>query len=293
MELTTYFTGLLANIEPKPTMVATARRSQEKLREQLENDNQISQASPDTYLSGSYARDTAINDIKDVDIVMLIDLDRNATLPDTVIAWLQASLQKYYSGVLPQGRSVRVTTDSGFHLDVVPATSISHRNGPVWIPDRDVKRWVASHPKGQIAFAAQRNTNTDGYYKHLVKIMKFWRDRLTTPDARVKSYILESMVAECILSTPSSYAHAIVHILQCIYQQYNTYLSSAVVPKVMDPGYPSVNVAKRWTMQEFSAFMVMVQSSYKVSKAALDSEDQDESIQLWQKLFGSKFAPKD
>lgn len=293
MELTTYFTGLLANIEPKPTVVTTAKRSQEKLREQLENNDQISQASPDTYLSGSYARDTAINDIKDVDIIMLIDLDHNKTSPDVVIAWLQGVLQNYYSDVVAQGRSVRVTTDGGFHLDIVPATSISHRNGPAWIPDREVKTWVASHPKGQIAFAVERNTNTDGYYKHLVKIMKFWRDRLSNPDARVKSYILESLIAERILSTPTSYAHAIVHIFQGIYQQYSAYLSSAVVPKIADPGYTSVNVAKRWTIQELSAFLTMVQSSYKVSKEALDSEDQDESIQLWRKLFGSKFVPKD
>ena len=224
---------------------------------------------------------------------MLIDVDHNKTSPDVVIAWLQGALQNYYSDVMPQGRSVRVTTDGGFHLDVVPATSISHRNGPVWIPDREVKAWVASHPKGQIAFAVERNTNTDGYYKHLVKIMKFWRDRLSNPDARVKSYILESLIAERILSAPASYAHAIVHIFQSIYQQCNAYLSSAVVPKITDPGYTSVNVAKRWTIQEFSAFLAMVQSSYKVSKAALDSEDQDESAQLWQKLFGSKFTPKD
>lgn len=293
MELTSYFTGLLGNIEPKSTVVATAKKSQEKLRDHLESDDQLSQATPDTYLSGSYARDTAINDIKDVDIIMLIDLDHNATSPDIVIAWLQGVLQNYYSEVVPQGRSVRVTTDDGFHLDVVPATSISHRNGPVWIPDRDVKTWVSSHPKGQIAFASQRNADTEGYYKHLVKIMKFWRDRLSNSDARVKSYILESLVAGCTLSTPTSYAHAIVHIFQSIYQQYYPYLQSIEVPKIADPGYPSVNVAKRWSKQEFSTFLSMVQSSYRVARASLDSEDQDQSIQSWQKLFGSKFALKD
>ena len=293
MELATYFSGLLGNIEPNPRVVATAKKSHEKLREQLENDDQVSQADPDTYLSGSYARDTAINDIKDVDIIMVVDLDHNVTSPNLVICWLQDVLQKYYSRVVAQGRSVRVTTDDGFHLDIVPATSISHRSGPVWIPDRDVGRWVSSHPKGQIEFASQRNTDTDGYYKHLVKIMKFWRDRLSSSDARVKSYVLESLVSECILSTPDSYAHAIVHIFQNIYEQYYSYLSSATVPAITDPGYSPVNVAKRWTIQEFLAFLTMVQSSYKVAKAALDSEDQDQSTQFWRKLFGLKFTPKD
>lgn len=293
MELNTYFRGLLTNIEPSPAAVKKAKKAQEDLRAHLETDEEISKANPDTFLSGSYARDTALNSIKDVDVIVLIDLDHNATAPDVVISWLQQALQKYYSKVRPQGRSVQVTTGTDFDLDVVPSVPLSHRDGPAWIPDREAQLWVATHPKGQIAFGANKNSSTEGRYKPLVKIFKYWRDRLPTETARAKSYLLESLVAQGLLSVPSSYARGVVAIFTAIYSSYLPYLSQNTVPKISDPGYPSVNVAKRWKLNEFSAFMREVETDLKIATAALNSQDKDQSVKLWRRLFGEKFRPKE
>ena len=86
MELDTYFRGLLSKIEPSPTAVKKAKRAHQDVRERLESDEEISAANPDTYLTGSYARDTALGTIKDVDVILLIDLDHNATTPGVVVA---------------------------------------------------------------------------------------------------------------------------------------------------------------------------------------------------------------
>ena len=292
MELNSYFRGLLTSIEPDPSSVATAKSSHETLRSLLQKDDEISQADPDSYLAGSYGRDTAIKDIKDVDIILLIDLDHTKTRPEVVVAWLQSALQNYYSTVRPQGRSVQVTTDSGFKLDVVPSVAMTRRDGPVWIPDRDAAQWVATHPKGQIAFGVQRNSSTDGYYKHLVKIMKHWRDRLSPAAARIKSYILESLVAENIALKPASYGHGVVRILEGIEVAYSPYITAEIVPSISDPGYPSVNVAKRWKFNEFAAFMQNVGASRGIAEAALDETDKERSIALWWQLFGTAFAPR-
>lgn len=289
MELNSYFRGLLASIEPDPESVTIAKTSHETLRSLLQKDDEASQADPDSYLAGSYGRDTAIKDIKDVDIILLIELDHTKTPPNVVVAWLQSIVQEYYSKVEPQGRSVQVTTDSGFDLDVVPSVAMSHRDGPVWIPDRDAGQWVASHPKGQITFGVQRNASTEGYYKHLVKIMKHWRDRLNPAAARVKSYILESLVAENITVKPPSYGHGVVRILQCIDVAYAPYVSARIVPRIADPGYPSVNVAKRWKFDEFAAFMENVGESRRTAEAALSETDKERSIALWRRLFGTAF----
>ena len=110
MELDSHFAGLLSNIEPDSDAVKAAKDAHEELRKLIKDDDQISQANPESYLSGSYARHTAIKDIKDVDIIVLLDLniqDPN-TQPHTVIAWVQASLQKHYSKVRSQGRSIQV-----------------------------------------------------------------------------------------------------------------------------------------------------------------------------------------
>jgi len=290
MELPTYFDILLSNIEPNAANVKVAKKAHEKLRSILEKDEDISDANPDTYLTGSYARDTAISDIKDVDIILLINLDHLKVEPNVVVTWLQGVLQKHYPNVIRQGRSVGVTTDNDFCLDVVPSVPISHRDGPIWIPDREIKNWVASHPKGQIAFGIEKNSATGGYYKPLVKILKFWRDRLKNTDAKVKSYILESMVADSSLGEPSSYGKAVASLFKFIYQKYYPYLITKSMPIIYDPGYPSVNVAKRWTFQEFSVFLGAISEADKIAIAALASTDESESAKLWQRLFGLEFT---
>lgn len=289
MELNSYFQGLCSSIEPGDAAVAKAKKSHEDLREFLRNDEEISKADPDTYLAGSYARDTAINYIKDVDVVLLLNMDHSKTSPDVAIAWVHASLQKKYSDTTPQGRSIQVKTSSGFDLDVVPSVPIGNRNGPILIPNRDVKSWVASHPKGQIAFGKEKNRTTGGYYKPLVKIMKFWRDRFTNEEAKVKSYILENLVGENLAAEPSCYAVGVVSILQNVYQRYAMYLNMRTVPRISDMGYPSVNVAKRLKFNEFTAFMEEVRKAQATAISALKSQNEEESIRLWRQMFGAKF----
>ena len=292
MELNSYFRGLLGSIEPNATSVSSAKTSHEALRSQLQRDVEASKADPDSYLTGSYGRSTAIRDIKDVDIIVILDLDHTKTAPTVVVAWIQSVLQKYYTQVTAQGRSVGVTTGSGFDLDVVPSVAVSYRDGPLWIPDRDAGEWVRTHPKGQLSFGINRNGATDGYYKHLVKIMKHWRDRLVPTASQVKSYILESLVAENVLVKPASYGQGVQQILQGIDISYSPYVTAKIVPTIADPGYPIVNVAKRWKLNEFAAFMQRVKESRAVAEAALAEEDLDQSIALWRRLFGTAFAPR-
>ncbi len=294
MELNSYFRGLLSNIEPNQCDIDRAKQAHEDLRQLFLLDDEISKADPDSYLSGSYARDTALNHIKDVDIILLIALDYKSTEPEVVLAWVQAALQQYYSQkVIRQGRSVKVTTDNGFVLDVVPAVPLYHRDGPVWIPDRDVRQWVLTHPKGQIEFGVNKNKATQGYYKHLVKIMKHWRDRLPTEIERANSYIIESLVAKSLHWTPLSYGRGVVDIFHHIYSNYAAYLNLHTVPIIADPGYPSVNVAKRWKFEEFKAFIQATRSSLSIASSALADEEKEKSIMLWKKLFGEKFSPRE
>ena len=293
MEMTSYFEGLLQRIEPDPRNVKIAKKSHEEIRDFIAKDDEISKASPETFLSGSYARETAVNDIKDVDIILIIDLDRTITEPEVTLTWVQASLQKAYSKVKKQGRSVNVINDKGFSIDIVPATPVSTRSGPLWIPDREAKAWVSTHPKAQIAFSNERNKATEGYYVHLIKIIKYWRDRLTDESAKPNSYIIESLISKCVTSAPSSYGEAVKNIFSYIHFTYQSYLAIGTVPNINDPGYSSLNVAKRWEFDEFLAFMTEIKSSYNVAKVTMESKDEGESVKLWRKLFGNKFSPKE
>src|SRR5436309_13695489 len=157
MELATDFKKFLSSLEPGTQAVAAAKSAHEKVRDELKTDSESKDAHKDTFLSGSYARHTAINDINDVDVICIFDIDHSITTPEVVLAWLQSILTRYYKEVRPQGRSVGANAAKGVWLDIVPATPVSSVDGPLWIPDRDARQWVQTHPKGQIAAATSKH----------------------------------------------------------------------------------------------------------------------------------------
>jgi hypothetical protein len=289
VELASDFKALLSSIEPRAAHVAAAKSAHEKVREQLRKDDESKEAHKDTFLSGSYARSTAINDINDVDVICLLDINQGITSPEVVLAWMHAILSRYYSVTERQGRSVGVQAAKNVWLDIVPSTPIASDAGPVWIPDREAHEWVASHPKGQIAAAVNQNRATNGYYVQVVKLMKFWRDRLPRESCRPKSYILETLVYRTV-GYPTSHAGAVVNVLEGIERTYGAFRNTNTVPAIPDPGYSSVNVAKRWTSNEFDEFMAEVQAAALIARQALDQTDEGTSRRLWRRLFGNGFG---
>lgn len=289
MELASDFSKFLSSIQPGDSDIADAKAAHEKVRDRLRTDEESKDAHKETFLSGSYARHTAINDINDVDVICVLDLDHAITEPETVLVWLQGILNKYYSEVRLQGRSVGAKAAKGVWLDIVPSTLVAADDGPLWIPDRDAKQWVQTHPKGQIAAGLSKNKTTDGHYIHTVKLLKAWRDRLTTESCRPKSYILETLTHDAI-GFPASHAAAIVSMLEGGERSYGIYRSLNTVPAIYDPGYPIINVAKRWQFSEFNDFMTQVKSAAETARQALDSSDEAASRRLWRKIFGAKFG---
>lgn len=283
------FAAYVSSLEPDADAVTAARCAHEKVREQLKTDEDTKAAHKDTFLSGSYARRTAIHDINDVDVICIIDIDQTITEPEVVLSWLQGALSKYYKETRLQGRSIGASAAEGVWLDIVPSAPVSADDGPLWIPDRDAKQWVQSHPKGQIAAATSKNKATDGYYVQTVKLLKAWRDRLPTEKSKPKSYILETLVHQTI-GSPSSHARAVVSVLEGIQSSYGFYRGTGIVPQITDPGYFSVNVAKRWKSDDFDAFLDQVKPAAETARKAFDATDETESRKLWRKLFGSTFG---
>lgn len=289
MELAADFKTLLSSIQPGDNDVADAKAAHEKARDQLRTDEDFKEAHKDTFLSGSYARHTAINDINDVDVICIVDIDESVTEPELVLAWTQSILDKYYTKTKRQGRSVGAQAAKGVWLDIVPGTPMNGDDGPLWIPDRKAKEWVATHPKGQIQTSKDKNKSTDGYYVQVAKLMKFWRDRLPTESCRLKSYILESLIHASI-GSPSSHAVAVVNVLEGVECSYGWYRDLNIVPTISDPAYPSVNVAKHWEAEDFKDFMNQVKAAASTARKAFDNTDEGESRKLWRQIFGSKFG---
>lgn len=289
MELAADFKAILSSIQPDEDDVADAKDAHESVRDRLRADEEFKDAHKDTFLSGSYARHTAINDINDVDVICVVDIDESITEPEVVLAWTQSILGKYYKKTKRQGRSVGAQADKGVWLDIVPATPMAADNGPLWIPDREAKQWVQTHPRAQIKAATDKNKTTSGYYVHVVKLLKFWRDRLPTESCKLKSYILESLVHRTI-GYPSSHATGVVNVLEGVESSYGPYRGTGTVPLIPDPGYASVNVAKHWEAGDITDFMRQVKTAAGSARKALDSTDEGESRRLWRQIFGAAFG---
>lgn len=289
MELVSNFSAFLSSLQPDEDDVGDAKAAHEKVRDELRTDEDSKEAHKDTFLSGSYARRTAINDINDVDVICVFDIDHTTTAPEVVLRWLEGILSDYYKEPRPQGRSVGAKAAKGVWLDIVPATLVSADDGPLWIPDRNAKEWVQTHPKGQIAAGISKNKDTDGYFVQTVKLLKAWRDRLPTESCRVKSYILETLIHQTI-GKPASHAASIVNVLEGVERSYGAYRNTGTVPALYDPGYPTINVTKRWPAKEFDDFMAQIKSAATTARTAFDSSDENESRRLWRQLFGSKFG---
>lgn len=291
MELASSFEGLLGRIEPDSEHVKRAKRAHEKLRQQIRDHEVVKEAHKETYLSGSYARHTAIKNIKDVDVICVVDIDKDTNEPIVVLRWLEGAMLDYYSEVRLQGRSIGITTVEGLELDLVPGTPIGDDDGPLWIPDREAKAWVRTHPKGQIEFCSERNASSGGFHVQTVKLLKHWRDRISPASARPKSYVLEAMIAAMMSPQPSSHARAVLSVLEGTQRTYKSWVGTGTVPTIRDPGYSSVDVAKRWESAEFDAFIGRAEAACEVARAALDETDEGKSAAAWRRLFGPEFAP--
>ncbi|MDR3476614.1 MAG: hypothetical protein P4M14_01105 [Gammaproteobacteria bacterium] len=191
-----------SSIEPTQAQKEAAQRSHTNLRTLLDSGN-IGNRITGSYLSGSYARDTAIRPIDDVDIIFLIDPSQWAQnlfeavkgqpSPASVLQTFSNAIRYRYpvSSVYYQRRSVRL---SMFHLDidVVPAIPQDQYGNVILIPDSNQDQWIKSAPKIHAEKATRVNQLRGGRLKPLIKLLKKWNSGIPAT-ASLKSFCIETL----------------------------------------------------------------------------------------------------
>lgn len=200
--------NLVRKIEPTLTQKAGAKRSQKWLRDILCTGN-MQQRVTAHYLSGSYARDTAIYPLDDVDIIFVIDpsywIDPVAAFarriifgsegypsPSDVLKSFANAIRYRYpnSSVHGQRRSVGLRLNH-LDIDVVPAIIVKEDTGLIRIPDSETGQWILTSPKQHSENATAVNKKHDQQFKPLVKLLKNWNYNLPST-ARFKSFAIET-----------------------------------------------------------------------------------------------------
>jgi hypothetical protein len=308
-EINSYFERFVSELNPSQTYLDDQAAGHRTLRRRLQEDGEFKKYHVATFLQGSYARDTALHPGKDVDVVVVTNLNSSVTTNEANLL-MERFLRQHYNGKwLRQNRSYGIAL-SYVTLDVVLARSehlsadeyqsltksaflrdaiVDWKKHPLFIPDREMSKWVPTHPKAQMEATTDQNKECCGFLVPMVKVLKAWRRNAYSKPKYPKGYILERIVAENIDRMQTTYAAHCVALFRRIVANYSYHYSMGLIPTLPDPGNPSHNVAQRLDPSDFKVFYEKVRDAVRPMELALFEADKDKSAEMWQRIFGPPF----
>ena len=301
--LNSQFDEFRKNIEPPMAYKKIAAKADDPVREHLESHDSFAEHHKSTYLYGSYRRQTSILNIKDVDIVVVTNFKKTDD-PLEVLQTLRDSLEELYekTDVADQRRSIRIdrplpdNPKAKVTLDVIPAIIRNSQTNSLWVPDRDKKEWVASHPQGHISYTSELNAKS-GMFVPLAKMMKWWWQHqweLQNPsrkshERRPKGFWIEVMCGDFADPKPDTYAEMIHNLLANVKEGFGSYWKTGVMPELADPGLDGETIKTSMSTAEFATFLRAIEAAKDHARRALDAKTEAEAANHWRKLFGDKF----
>jgi len=291
------FDILLTRVSPPPTQMEAARRSHNALRQYLLNDPYFGGMIHTTFLNGSYARNTVIRPIKDVDIIVVVARDWLSATPAAAMESLRRKLAQRYDQrrTLRQRRAVRVTLFD-MQLDVLLGVTDGPEDRPLRIPDRNQDRWILTHPRMQLGLTSRLGQLTGGNYSRLVRLAKHWCNTRVAGRDQPSSFVLECATYHVIHSRPAAYAGALSNAFATLLGDLHEWdfgraekLFRWGSPQVPDPALPDVNVAERWS----AASADRVRSRLDVAVRRRDEVGrcrwEETALAKWRSILGEPF----
>lgn len=289
------FLQLLKDIEPSSTTKENAISAHTNLRDFLAKHEDFKGVHIETFLSGSYKRDTAIRprskngntERPDTDIIVVVDYDLNDS-PAEVLNFLFVTLKEKYNTIRRQARSVGIETGLS-DMDVVPIIAPSGKEDTLYIPDRKLEKWLETNPPRHTEWTTQINQKSDGHFKPLVKLVKWWRRENPTISKKPKGFVIECIVAECMDFKETRYEELFLKTFEEIVRRYLLDIHLKTVPSISDPGVPGQYVTTGMTFDAFEGFYNKVKKTAELGRKAQAEKDPDKALELWRKIFGNRF----
>ena len=291
------FEELLQDIEPSPTTTKQASNAHTRIRDHLQKQDSFKYRYVRSFLSGSYARDTAIRpkasdggvERPDVDIVVVTNFT-TADHPDDVLAEVRSALEDDGNGYEVERvnkRSVRVEISQA-EMDIVPVCELP---GGFMIPDRETGTWLFTNPPFHTDWSAAHNKRFEGRFKPLVKMFKWWRRTKPTSSRKPKSFVLEMLVATHGSADETHYGEAFAQTLETIYSEYGLLASMGHKPFIADPAVSSSDILAKVTVAQWKDFVEKVRVHAEIARKAQDADDIEEATRQWRRIFGPRFKP--
>lgn len=302
MNLNWYFDELKSAIEPDTKYKKHAQEADDPVREHLRTDASFATYYANSFLYGSYARNTAIGNIKDVDLVIICNYS-NYSSPLTLLNKLRESLEGLYGNASlgDQRRSIRVdeplpdVPDSELTLDVIPAIYQNGSDIPLWVPDREKREWTPSHPRGHMAYTTRLNADSNqGRFVPLAKMMKWWwkhqfeakRPWVESFKRKPKGFWVETMTGQLVDLSGESYPELIVSVFANAFDTFKKFRTDNRIPNLKDPGLTGKYIKTSITEDEFAFFLDTLEESLAVAQDAANATTESRAVELWNVVFG-------
>lgn len=251
---------------------------------------------------GSWAHETIINPVngREVDADFLLQMRVEPDWADDVqqysnAVWRVLHNHKTYSG-MPHGRKCRcvyVVYANSTHVDIVAYIVLT--DGRKVIVNRDENRFEDTDPEGFTCWMRERDKIANRNLRKVIRLMKYLRDHKGSFNG-VKSILLTTLLGEQVQACKKvfdvGYYSDVPTTLLHVVTDLNDYLQAHITkPSVRDPSGSGATFDHRWTQETYSNFRKRLNAITAQIKAAYDEEDPEESVKMWQDLFGDKFQP--
>jgi len=283
------FEKFCSKIEPTENEKKSISISHTKMRTMLENSTDVKIV--DTFLTGSYARDTMIRPLKDVDFIVQVRYGNHKN--DTPMQLLN-KVSRILRSAYPQ-TPIAITLPcitvkfSYCHFEVVPAIGFTDNEELFKIPTGNGLGWQQIYPKIPNKWMTEENKQAGGLFKPTVKMIKRWRDVHKVP---LRSFHLEMLVRMAFNAYKiEDYAGGIWAFFA---KTNNLFGVNKTQPFIPEPGRNNVYVDQYLYANPFLlvAIKQKIKTHFSCAQKAFDYMQKGQiglARQVWGKILGSGF----
>lgn len=170
----------------------------------------------ESFLTGSYKRNTMIRPLSDVDAFVVINKNYNETTPNAVLAQLKRDLNSSYPNSVIRQDKPCVTLDFAHcKIELIPAIPAGYYpEQGYYIPKQGTNEWMLTDdPKRAESRLSQANTRVNGKLTPLIKMIKHAKNNNNIRD--IKSYEIEDIAIRNV-SYMSNYRDGVQQMFRCL-----------------------------------------------------------------------------
>jgi hypothetical protein len=169
---------------------------------------------------------------------------------------------------------------------VLPAVVSRDLGKQILVPDRLLRRWIPTNHEIHAQFTQERDSETEGNYSSLVKMVKWWQYSHSPRRKYLCGFTLECLIAAHAEFNDESLLKSFETLLRQIQTRYRTFRSLRRVP---EPGATSSFKETGITNEGHTNFTKLVNETLSLIEQAQKATGLEQEIAIWQQIFGSEF----